>query len=75
MHDPQVTAAVHISTITPVIQPNTLTALQATRSKPEAASAAELPASPAQGRPEFVADRVKQRRYFCVVNPDVHFDV
>ncbi|DBB07588.1 TPA: hypothetical protein ACH3X3_009032 [Trebouxia sp. C0006] len=35
---------------------------QATRLKPEAASAAELPASPAQGRPEFVADRVKQRR-------------
>ena len=75
IHAPHVNAAVRISTITPVVHLNTLTALQATREKLEAASAAALPAPPAQGRLEFIADRVKQRRYFCVVIPAVHFNV
>lgn len=64
-----------ISTISPVVHLKTSTDLQATRLKLEAAPAAELPVPPAQGRPEFVADRVKQRRCVPVVSPDMHFDV
>ena len=57
-----------ISTTTPVVNLSTLTALQATRQKLVAAAAATLPAPPAQGRLEFIADRVKQRRYSSIVH-------
>ena len=75
IHVPHVHSAVRNSNITPVVHLNILTALQATRQKLEAAAAAALPAPPAQGRLEFIADRVKQRRYSCVVTPAVHFTV
>jgi len=63
---------VRISTTTLVVHLNTLTALQQTRQKLEAAAAAPLPAPSSQGRQEFIADRVKQRRYSSVVNSAIH---
>ena len=38
------------------------------RQKLEAAAAAAPPAPHAQGRQDYIADRVKQRRYSSVVN-------
>ena len=42
------------------------------RQKLEAAAAIAHPAPPAQGKLEFIADRVKQRRYSSVVNFAIH---
>lgn len=56
-------ALVHTFPLSCVVPLSVLNTLQATRQKIETAAAINAAPPPAQGRLEFIADRVKQRRY------------
>ena len=66
-------ASPHLSYPSCDVPLSVLNTVQATRQKSEAAAAVNAAPPPAQGRLEFIADRVKQRRYNCAVYPsNVH---
>ena len=66
-------ASPHLSYPSCDVPLSVLNTVQATRQKIEAAAAVNAAPPPAQGRLEFIADRVKQRRYNCAVYPsNVH---